>query len=213
MDDAGNGSVLDPLFFGRYPERLMKRLGRFFPRGFEKDLAEMKRPGTFVGINYYTQNRYRYSFLLPFMHAVEHVDRAARRSAMWEVYPRGIYGALMRLKERYGNPPCYITENGFPLVESGGGDPLSDEERISYIREHLEMVSRALERGVDCRGYFYWSLLDNFEWTWGASMRFGLIRTDFSTQERQWRKSAHWYKELIGRNWLEVEEENPIRES
>jgi beta-glucosidase len=209
MDDAGNGSILDPLFFGSYPPRIAKRLRLFLPRGFEKDLPEMKKPGTYVGINYYTRNLYRYSFFLPFMHAVEHIDAKSRRSAMWEIYPRGLINALMRLKERYGNPPCYITENGFPLPEAEGRDPLEDDDRITYIREHVAMVGLAMERGVDCRGYFHWSLLDNFEWNWGTSMRFGLIRTDFNTQERKWKKSAHWYKDLIARNSLEIEGDVP----
>jgi beta-glucosidase len=79
-------------------------------------------------------------------------------------------------------------------------DPLWDTERIRYISGHVEMVEKAIRAGSDCRGYFYWSLLDNFEWNHGLSMRFGLMRTDFKTQERTWKKSAHWYRDLIRAN-------------
>jgi beta-glucosidase len=122
---------------------------------------------------------------------------------MWEIYPQGLYDTLRRLKKQYGNPPCMITENGFPLVEAPGRDPLQDEERIAYLSDHVGMVRKAIGEGVDCRGYFHWSLTDNFEWNWGLSMRFGLLRTDFATQARQWKKSAFWYRDLIRANRLE----------
>lgn len=205
MDDAANSFVLDPLFRGHYPERVVKRLGRFLPRRFEKDLQEMKKPGMYVGINYYTRNRYRYSFFLPFLHATEHIDPDAPRSGQWEIYPPGIFKALIRLKDEYGNPPCVITENGYPARETAGQDPLDDPERIAYLSDHIALVGKAIEQGVDCRGYFIWSLLDNFEWNWGLQMRNGLLRTDFTTLQRQWKKSAYWYRDLVRRNWLEVD--------
>jgi beta-glucosidase len=205
MDEAANGFILDPLFHGRYPQRVVKRLGIFLPRGFEKDLEEMKRPGSFIGINYYTRNLYRYSFFLPFMHAIEHIDPRFPRSAMWEIYPQGLFNALIRLKDEYGNPSCYVTENGYPLPEAAGRDPLDDGERIRYLTDHVAMVGRAVEQGADCRGYFHWSLMDNFEWDWGLSMRFGLLYVDFTTMERRWKKSAFWYRDLIKERSLEVE--------
>jgi beta-glucosidase len=202
MDDMANGAVLDPILLGRYPERAVKRMGRLLPRSFEKDLDAMKRPGTYVGINYYTRNLYRWSRFMPYLHASEYVDPRSKRSAMWEIYPKGLYGLLLRLKDAYGNPPCVITENGFPLVEQPHRDPLDDAERINYLREHVAMVGAAIAQGVDCKGFFHWSLLDNFEWNWGLSMRFGLILTDFVTQERTWKKSAFWYRDLARANAL-----------
>jgi beta-glucosidase len=203
MDDAANGMVLDPLFRGRYPPRVARKLGRFLPRGFEKDLVEMEKPGTYMGINYYTRNRYRYSFFMPFLHAAEYIDPHAPRSGMWEIYPPGIFKALIRLKDEYGNLPCVITENGYPAREER--DPLDDPERIAYLSDHVALVGKAIEQGVDCRGYFVWSLLDNFEWNWGLQMRTGLLRTDYATLQRQWKKSAYWYRDLARRNWLEVD--------
>jgi beta-glucosidase len=121
---------------------------------------------------------------------------------MWEIYPQGLHATLLRLKEQYENPPCVVTENGFPLVESPGRNPLQDDERIAYLADHVTMVGRALAAGVDCRGFFHWSLMDNFEWNWGLSMRFGLVRIDFTTQAREWKKSAFWYRDLIRANGL-----------
>jgi len=108
-----------------------------------------------------------------------------------------------RVRDEYGNPPCYITENGFPFPERPGRDTREDAERIAYLAAHVGRVGRSIEAGVDCRGYFHWTLMDNFEWAFGTSMPFGLLRTDFTTQERQWRASAYWYRDLIARGWME----------
>jgi beta-glucosidase len=205
MDDVANGTVLDVITKGTYPLQALARLRRFFPERLEQDLADMNKPGTYIGINYYTRNVFRWSPLMPYSHAVERVDPGSRRSAMWEVYPAGIGRSLARLRDEYGNPPCVITENGFPLPDSPGTDPLDDPERIEYLSDHLAGVGRAIASGADCRGYFHWSLMDNFEWNKGLAMRFGLLRTDFPTQERSWKKSAFWYRDLMARNWLETD--------
>ena len=204
MDDMANKVVLSPLFCGSYPERVLHRMGRFFPHGFEKDLPLMKGRQTCMGINYYRRNRYRYSFFMPYLHAAEQEEPSAPHTAMGdEIYPPGIYRALMRLKTEYGNPPCLITENGPPIPDAPGVDPLDDSQRVAYMADHISYMGRALQEGSDCRGYFFWSLLDNFEWSKGLSMRCGLIRTDFASQKRDWKKSAYWYRDLIGRGWLE----------
>jgi beta-glucosidase len=205
MEEAELGLYNDPIFLGEYPPRVLRRLGRFFPKGFERDLERMKQPQGFLGLNYYSRNRYRYAPLAPYLRAKEVVDPRAPRSAVWEIYPGGIRALLRRVREKYGNPPCYITENGYPLPEAPGRDPLEDPERIAYIADHAAMVGKAIEEGADCRGYFYWSLMDNFEWSNGNALRFGLLRTDFESQRRQWRKSAFWYRDLIADNRLAVE--------
>jgi beta-glucosidase len=206
MDDAANRFFMDPLFFGRYPQRVVSRLRRFLPKSFEKDLSEMAgKRGDFFGLNYYTRNEYRYALLQPYMHAREVIDPRLPRSAMWEIYPAGMGKSLIRLRDEYGNPPCFITENGFPLVERAGRDPLDDRERIDYLSSHLAEVGKAIADGVDCRGYFHWTLMDNWEWGKGFEMRFGLVRTDFANQKRTWKASASWYRELAHANALEVE--------
>jgi beta-glucosidase len=188
MDKALNRFFIDPFFLGAYPDMVIRKIVRHMPRGFEKDLPGIKGSTHFVGINYYQRAVYRWSLLRAYTHAKEHVDPRAPRSAMWEIYPPGIHRFLLRLRNEYGNPPCYITENGFPLPETNGRDPLDDPERISYLRDHIALVGKAIEDGVDCRGYFHWTLMDNF-----------------ATQERSWRKSASWYQELVRNNWLSTD--------
>jgi len=204
MDAVANRTVLDALFRGSYPKEALARVRRFFPRRFERDLPDLKKPGTYLGINYYTRIRYRWSGFVPFSHASEVRPPGSPRSAMWEICAQGMGASLRRLKDQYGNPPCVITENGFPLPDSPGRDPLDDPERIAYLSDHVAEVARAVAEGVDCRGYFHWSLMDNFEWNKGLAMRFGLLRTDFATQQRSWKKSAYWYRQLAERNWIEA---------
>jgi beta-glucosidase len=204
MDELANGAVLDPLFRGNYPSRVLSHMRRFLPAAFEKDLEEERAPGSYVGINYYTVLRYCWSPLVPVLHAKAVNPKDVPRSAMWEIYPAGIYDALLRLKDVYGNPPTFITENGFPLPEQPGRDPLDDGERIDYLAKHVALVAKAIAAGAECRGYFHWSLMDNFEWAYGLSMRFGLVRTDFGTLERQWKKSAFWFQDLVRRNGIHV---------
>jgi beta-glucosidase len=204
MDDLANRSVLDPVLLGTYPARVRERLGRFLPPEQEQDLPALRAPGTYVGINYYGRTVYRWSRFLPFLHASEYQAPGARRSAMWEIHAPGMRATLLRLKEDYGNPPCVVTENGFPLPDAAGKDPLEDGERISYLKGHVAEVARAMTAGADCRGYFHWSLTDNFEWNWGLSMRFGLLYTDYTTQARRWKKSASWYRDLVSTNTLEL---------
>jgi beta-glucosidase len=166
----------------------------------------MKKPGTYIGINYYARNLYRWARFMPYFHASEYINPGSPRSAMWEIYPQGLHATLLRLKKEYGNPPCVVTENGYPLAETDGRDPLQDDERIAYLSDHVAMVGKALAEGVDCRGYFLWSLLDNFEWHLGLSMRFGVVRVDFKTQARQWKKSAFWYRDVVRANGLRLKQ-------
>src|SRR6185437_16513256 len=112
---------------------------------------------------------------------------------------QGLTDTLAWVKERYGNPPIYVTENGAaffdpPVVE---GDRLADPLRVDYLRKHLAAVHAALADGVDIRGYFAWSLLDNFEWSLGYSKRFGIVHVDFESQKRTLKDSAHFYASVI----------------
>ena len=197
MDNLINRLYIDPVTKGKYPEKLLAKTAKHLPKAFEEDLKEMGNTCDFIGINYYTSQSYRYSLFTPLIHAREVPTPGYKRSAMWEIYPDGLYNLLLRVKTDYGNLPCYITENGFPLKEVKGRDPLDDTERIEYLKEHIQRVLKAKNEGVDVRGYFLWSLMDNFEWEHGYDMRFGIIRVDFTTLERTWKKSAYWYRDLI----------------
>jgi beta-glucosidase len=162
----------------------------------------MREPGDFVGINYYMRQSYKYSPFIPLTRAKMTELPGAERSEMWEVYPEGLYNLLIRLRDEYGNPECYITENGYPLPEKDGVPIIDDAPRISYLARHIRQAGRALEDGVNLKGFYVWSLMDNFEWAFGYRMRFGLIRTDFETLERTWKRSAYWYKALVAKRAL-----------
>ncbi|HUI72970.1 MAG TPA: family 1 glycosylhydrolase, partial [Spirochaetia bacterium] len=167
MDHTLNRFFIDPFFFGTYPARVLAKIGRRLPRGFDRDLPDMKGSMDFAGINYYQRSVYQWAPFQPYTHAKEYVDPTAPRSAMWEIYPAGIYKLLLRMRDEYDNLPCYITENGFPLPTTDERDPLDDPERIAYLRDHIALVGKAIDEGVDCRGYFAWTLMDNFEWAFG----------------------------------------------
>jgi beta-glucosidase len=203
MDDMANRFYLDAPFFGRYPESMIARLGRFLPREYDKDLPGMKRPGSFIGMNYYGEHVYRYARFQPYVRSAEVLDPAVPRTDNGVIRPEGMYRLLLRLRDEYGNIPCLITENGRPLEDEAGRDPLEDGERISYLADHIAAAGRAIAQGADCRGYFHWSLMDNFEWDKGFVPRWGLLRTDFSSQERTWKRSAFWYRDLIRANAID----------
>ena len=120
----------------------------------------------------------------------------------WEVYPPGLYNMLRHVHERYAPPALYVTENGAAFVDEVAADGrIHDERRINYLREHFRMAAKAIRDGVPLRGYFVWSLMDNFEWAHGYSKRFGLVYVDFDDGQRRILKdSAHFYRSVIAAN-------------
>jgi beta-glucosidase len=153
----------------------------------------------FIGVNYYSRGLVRRDPTAQPLGAVRVTPAGAALTAMdWEVYPEGLRETLLWLKDRYGNPPLYITENGAAFDDPGpSGGEVPDPERVAYLRSHLMAARTAIAQGVDLRGYFAWSLLDNFEWTLGYSKRFGLYRVDPKDQTRIPKRSAQFYSEVI----------------
>ncbi len=204
MDAATNRFSVDPLFRGAYPEAIVRRGGRFLPRRFEDDAADAKGTFDFLGVNYYASDRFRWSPLTIYTRAKEHVDPAVPQNPLgWPMLPAGLHRFLVRLRDEYGNPEVVITENGYPTIEQSGQDPLDDPERIAYLRDHIVAVGSAIAGGCRCTGYFCWTLTDNFEWANGYRARFGLVHVDFATQERRWKASARWYRDLAAANALD----------
>src|SRR5689334_1656743 len=182
-----NRQYLDPLFLGRYPEEMAEVFGEAWPRWPADDFALIRQPIDFLGVNYYTRSVVRFEPHNWFLQAAPTVQkRATYTETGWEVYPPALADILTWVRDRYGSLPLYVTENGAaffdpPVVQ---GDGLADPLRLAYLREHITAVHAAIERGVDVRGYFVWSLLDNFEWAHGYSKRFGIVHVDFETQAR-----------------------------
>jgi beta-glucosidase len=195
-----NRQYLDPIFLGRYPGELGEVFGEAWPECPHEDFALIGEPIDFVGVNYYTRNVTRFDATAwPLRAAPVRQKRATYTETGWEVFAQGLTDTLVWVKERYGNPPTYVTENGAaffdpPVVD---GDHLADPLRVDYLRKHIAAVRAAVEAGVDVRGYFVWSLLDNFEWSLGYSKRFGIVHVDFETQKRTPKESAHFYSRVI----------------
>ena len=200
VDAYMNRQYLDPVFFGRYPDELTEIFGEAWPSWPDRDLALIRQPIDFLGINYYTRSVRRHDPSAWPLHAsVVKQPQSTYTETAWEVYPSAFTELLTWVKQRYGAPPIYIMENGAafydpPVAESGRvRDPL----RVSYLRSHLRAVHAALVQGVDLRGYMVWSLLDNLEWSLGFSKRFGIVHVDFATQQRTPKDSARYYARVI----------------
>ena len=148
-----------------------------------------------MGVNYYSRGVVRPDAGdIPAGAARVRQDGRPHTAMDWEVYPQGLTETLVALKERYGNPPLYITENGAAFDDPAPvGGEIADPLRVAYLRDHLLAARRALDLGVDLRGYFAWSLLDNFEWAYGYTKRFGLVHVDYATQARTPKTSARFY--------------------
>jgi len=122
----------------------------------------------------------------------------------WEVYPQSIYESLVRFKEEWGDPVVYVTENGAAFDDVLEDGAVEDHRRIAYLQHYLAEVRRAMDDGVKVKGYFVWTLMDNFEWAEGYTKRFGIVYTDFSTLERTPKASAYWYRDMIKANGFEL---------
>ena len=220
FDSLQNRIFLDPILLGAYPQDTLQDLEQFGLRDViqDGDLGIIGAPIDFLGVNHYhddlisghpdTTGADGHSggsgrpAISPFIGA-EHItfpSRGLPRTAMdWEVNPDGLRKLLVRLGEEYPMlPPLYVTENGAAyddVVSADGSVP--DPERTQFILDHIAAVGRAIEAGADVRGYFVWSLLDNFEWSWGYSRRFGIVRVDYDTQVRTVKDSGHAYSRRI----------------
>jgi beta-glucosidase len=195
-----NRQYLDPVFLGRYPDEMREIFGEAWPEFPVADLDRIRQPIDFLGINYYTRSVTKDDpKALPVRAGREIQKRHAYTETSWEVWPQGLTDTLLWVKERYGDLPLYITENGAAFYDPpvALADPHPDPFRVDYLREHLNAAHRAMEQGVDLRGYFVWSLLDNFEWSLGYSKRFGIVHVDFETQKRTFKQSARFYAEVI----------------
>jgi beta-glucosidase len=195
-----NRQYLDPVFFGTYPQELIDGYGEAWPEFPASDLDEIKTPIDFLGINYYKRGITRAddSVIIERATRVDN-DRATVTETGWEVFPAGLTQILTWTRDRYGDIPLYITENGAafydPPVAFNGR--VEDPLRVDYLREHIRAVHDAMQQGVDVRGYYAWSLLDNFEWALGYAKRFGIIHVDYGTLQRTPKSSARYYAAVI----------------
>ncbi|HWU86267.1 MAG TPA: GH1 family beta-glucosidase [Kofleriaceae bacterium] len=195
-----NRQYLDPAFFGRYPDELAEIFGEAWPHWPARDFDLIRQPIDFLGVNYYTRSVRRHDpAARPVCGSVVKQPGSTYTETSWEVYPAAFTELLIWVKQRYGDLPLYITENGAAFYDppTAEGGRIRDPLRASYLRAHLRAVHAALAAGVDVRGYMVWSLLDNLEWSLGFSKRFGIVHVDFATQQRTPKDSARYYARVI----------------
>lgn len=189
----------DPVFKGSYPSFMVdwfKEKGAT-PTILDGDLEIISQPIDFLGINYYTGNVGRYKENEG-LFDLENIDMGYDKTDIdWFIYPEGFYKVLVKIKDLYGNVPIYITENGACYNEEPENGEVADHKRIDYLKTHLTALKRSMDSGVNVKGFLYWSLMDNFEWALGYSMRFGIVHVNYETLERTKKDSYHWFGETI----------------
>ncbi len=199
-DGYENRWFLDPVVHGTYPEDMLDWYGRQVPLDFiqDGDLQVIAALTDFLGVNYYETKTVAADPDEPFHQARELPSTGRLTGGGLDVRPDGFGRILLRVHAECPGLPLYITENGATFndyVDPEGS--VDDLERVDYLTDHFGEALRAIEAGVDLRGYFVWSFLDNFEWALGYSRRFGLVFVDFGTQARIPKASARWYQRLI----------------
>ncbi len=192
-----NGLFMEPLFHGEYPETARKAL-HFFIGRHHVDARRIHGTFDFLGLNHYFPVRVRRAPIPGLGFLPVGTLRTNSLTAMgWPIAPDAFERLLTRIRTELGNPPIYVTENGAAFAdEVSSGGTVHDPQRIAFLSRYLERVHRAIDAGSDIRGYFVWSLLDNFEWAHGFSKRFGLIHVDYQTQKRTVKASGRWYSQL-----------------
>lgn len=202
MDGHQNRWFYDPVLKGRYPGDMLNCYERITLLDFIQpgDLQVISEPIDFLGINNYTRMRVRAGgehSLFP----VGWVPSAKPVTDMgWEIYPEGLYDLLVRIKREYGEIQLYVTENGAAFKDRVGPDgSVADPERVAYLDAYIGQALRARADGVNLKGYYVWTFLDNFEWAWGYTKRFGIVYVDYPGLKRIPKQSFYWYRDLIAR--------------
>ncbi len=196
---------MDPVFKGEYPPFYAKMIAKHCKGFRESDLGIISQPVDFLGVNHYFRiivkksddKKKVFEFVKPDYPGVKFT------SFGWEIHPQGMYDILKWIRERYNNPVVYITENGASYDDRVVNERINDDYRTDYLKNYLANVHRAIADGSNIKGYFVWSLMDNFEWSSGYSKRFGIVYVDYSSQKRIIKDSGYWYAKVIKENAVE----------
>ncbi|PPF87874.1 beta-glucosidase [Subtercola sp. Z020] len=222
IDALANRAFTGPLLKGAYPDDLLEDTKQVTDWSFVEpgDLAIIHQPIDVLGVNYYsTVTVSIWDGVSPRANAdghqnvggspwpgsdiVEfHVQPGPYTEMGWNIDPSGLFDLLVQLRDEFPEQPLMITENGAAFADTVTDGAVHDVERVDYLRRHITAAHRAIDAGVDLRGYFVWSLMDNFEWGYGYSKRFGIVRVDYDTLERTPKDSALWYAELAASNTI-----------
>jgi len=197
-----NALWMDPVFKGKYPDEIADQVASQNKDNWQnEDMKLISQKTDFLGVNHYSRMIVRW-FPLPlysFLPVTPQYPNVSFTTMGWEIYPPGFSELLRWIREDYGNPPIYITENGVSLKDTLVDGKINDENRIDYLQKYLLELNRAMAEGSDVRGYFVWSFLDNFEWHEGYEKTFGIVYVDHKDPKRPRipKKSANWYAKVI----------------
>jgi beta-glucosidase len=206
VHDETHALFLDPVFKGEYPQALFDFVGPHQPKVQAGDLQLIQQPINFLGLNYYNSDLVSFDIhggpnkarLMPYS-----APGWGRTEMNWGIHPAGIKGEVLHIKEHYGNPDLYITENGCAMPdEPDDNEFVADWDRIRYLKAHLHALHEAIQEDVNLKGYFVWSIFDNFEWERGYGPRFGLVRVNYQSLKRTPKQSAYWYRDVIAKNLI-----------
>ena len=196
-DGFDNRWYADPVFKGSYPQDIVEGFGKEVPI-HAGDMQSISAPLDFLGINFYTRQTVTLDeSAKPLPYRPVMVDGVERTAMGWEVHPESLTNIIMRVHRDYAPKEIYITENGSAWDDSVINDKVDDPRRVSYLERHLDAMLAAKAQGAPVHGYFAWSLMDNFEWAFGYSKRFGIVYVDYETQKRIPKSSALYYRERI----------------
>ena len=197
-----NQQFLDAIVLGSVPDELPEMFGREWRGLSDDDIKVINQPIDFIGLNYYTRLVVGDDAMTLPIRAKRVVTPGSNTLLGWEIYPGGLTETLLTVHDRYNGIPIYITECGAAFKDpiANGSDEVPDPERVEFLRTHIQAAARAMEQGVDLRGFFVWSLLDNFEWNSGYTMPFGLYQVDFETQQRTIKSSGRFFADIARSN-------------
>lgn len=205
FDGIQNRLFLDPVFCGAYPNDLMEDFGIFLPKYPTDDMGIISADLDFLGINYYNRTVIRYAPEVPLLKFQDIQPLGNEYTLLWEIYPPGLYEILTRVWNDYHPLKIFVTENGCAMPDGVDADGrVRDLRRTRFLRDHLVQCHRAIDSGVPLKGYFAWSLLDNFEWAYGYDMRFGLVFVDYTSQKRIVKDSGYWYAQTASQNGFDL---------
>ncbi|WP_408953587.1 GH1 family beta-glucosidase [Lysobacter sp. Hz 25] len=211
-----NEQYLDPALLGSYPPELREIFGEAWPEWPQADFELIQQKLDFIGVNYYTRSVTKAAESYPLNTGVVRQPLGTYTETGWEVFPQGLTDTLTWVKQRYGDIPMYITENGAAFFDPPVAEPdasgerrVRDPLRMDYLQKHIGAIHDAIQAGCDIRGYMVWSLLDNLEWSLGYSKRFGVVHVNYGTQERTPKDSARWYSKVIASNGTHLAEPLP----
>ena len=197
-DAITNRWFIESVAKGTYPQAALDGLERYMPDGWQDDMATISSPIDWLGVNYYSRAIVSDAPGTPFPSTQNHPGPLPKTQMGWEIWPEGLKNLLTRMARDYvGDLPIVVTENGMAWPDEVKGSNVGDQTRVKYIHDHIEAARQAIDAGVNLQGFFYWSLLDNYEWAFGYEKRFGIVHVDFETLTRTPKASYHALKAAL----------------